>query len=295
MRSLFNWSNKKLLLVSFNKVYNMFLDVSTLFWAATHLGASKFFSPEDWETLSGVCQKTNLFCKNGPRSIDREYRKVLYNTVKVQLLELKGDENFFCRDILGAKINRLKFYQVASLINQYDAAKNFGFRYFSNMWCKVLQISASFHKMHHPVIMMLASSFKPGVFWTILYTYVEHSFFVKYPIFWTARNPIEQKVLLRYALNRGLPLPSTALHFADELFLGAIHRFSGLFAIYPGFANAMKGKWNSLYWILYKHEKNPFSHFPLPCSEVGCTPSCPWGEWEPPTEILPAIDDRVQW
>lgn len=204
----------------------------------------------------------------GDKKVARLYRDAIYIAVKYQVELFHPDNHFEPVSKLYTKISKLKFYQVASFIEQYDKTKIFGFRYFCMKWMQVCKIPLDFSQVCHAPTLLLASGYPPGKFWKILKDYAAHSLWQAHPENWDKLSATEQMIAIRAQLCRGIPMNWKFLE--EDQFLPSVQRFTKIYTTYPECKILMADKWGSLNQVLWKYEKDDNCHFPLDCATVGC-------------------------
>ena len=254
------------------------------------IGLLDFLSPGDIANLCFLSKSSSAcLCRNAPLSLVRHSRARVLAAAKnvLQFDHHDGDSKML--SLISQRIDKLKFYQICSLIHQYDDLKIFGFRYFCRMWLEVVRAPFLCYPARHPLIVILCSSLAPGKFWNILKDYVEKCLFLRHPDKISEMSQSAKRLVVRYYLNRGLPIFGAKILSSilwNEPFFGSIKLCAAMMDRFPeSFEKGMAGHWDSVGSVLYRYEKNPGCHFPVPCEEVGCSPKCTTLGWLPRTDI----------
>lgn len=230
------------------------------------MGGGDWLAPSEWRCLALTDKSFNQFSAKGPPKLSVYYRQTVYRTISARLYLFHNSGGL--KDRVYDKIfKELKFYQVASLIDQYDAVKRFGLRYFCREWVKATNVPNFFYKVAHLPSLLLASYFQPGNFWKVLNSYIFSQIFLLFPKEVSELSALEQKILVRYFINRGLPIPGRDIFCRYRNILKAVKSLARLWLCHDMEAK-MKGYWCHLHIIIPRHET--CSHVPLTCKEMGC-------------------------
>lgn len=256
----------------------------------------QFLGVADWPNLALVNKHCNRLASIGAPSIGSQFRDEIFRCLQNQILVHSTDDDFRKRFLVRQKIDNLKFYQLASFADQYEDLKKFKFRYFSAPWAKIVKVPNDLYKVFHPGVILLSSSLTPGIFWKRIREYIEKKSFCLKPEWFHDIDFIEAKIWYFFHLIRGAPIffitVDEGLFWAMKAFARQIRSFPDLFNFY------MKGHWTDVRYALQKYERDPTSHFPVPCGiypckDLSCSLAQNW-EWEPPTELIYYDRDDVE-
>lgn len=247
-------------------------------------------APAEYHAFALVSKSFNVFFSAGDQALRSVYVNRVHGAID-RVVKLERPQEYSpISEIISRRLASLKFYQIASFIEQYDVLKNFGFRYFCRSWLDVCKIPFEAYHLKHPAVLILCSKLQPGCFWKYLTDFVSNSLAVAFPSTFFSMNQIEKKFLVRYYLNRGLPIKAyiPVTDEADTPFFRSVRAAANMYARFPReFDEALKGHWDSIGSLLYRYETYTQCHFPLPCQLVGCVEASSYSiGWLPRTELF---------